>query len=428
MTTDTAGSAARPRAMGMTILVVSLFFAWGFLTVLNDTLIPKLKALFALDYAEVMLTQFAFFLSYFILSLPAASLLSRIGYLRSIVIGLAVTVVGGLMFAPAAYLGLFSVFLAALFVMGSGITMLQVAANPLIANLGDESTSSSRLTLAQAFNSLATAVGPLIGASLILSGLRASPDPQSTPPDILAAFRRAESHVILMPYLVIAVVLALLAITFWILRDSSSVPSPEKAAVSRSPIAMFRRYPVLALGTLSIFIYVGCEVSIGSVMTNYLMLPSVLNYAAPDAGRLVSFYWGGAMVGRFVGSVALRRFQPGNVLTGCAMAAAGLAAISCFSTGWAAAGTLIAVGLANSIMFPTIFALAIRGLGDDTPEGSGLLCMAIVGGAAIPPLTGILADHIGLSSALLLPAILYLWIAAYGQIARRGGAARAATA
>jgi FHS family L-fucose permease-like MFS transporter len=418
--TETENGGRRGRAaIGMIVLVVSLFFAWGLLTVLNDTLIPKLKALFALSYAEVMLTQFAFFLSYFILSLPAAALLARVGYLRSIVVGLVVTAAGGLMFAPAAYLGVYGIFLAALFVMGGGITMLQVAANPLIANLGDEQSSSSRLTLAQAFNSLATAVGPSVGASLILSGLRVSPDPNSTPPDVLAAFRRTEAHVIQAPYIVIAVVLVVIALIFWAARNSPTAPPTEKPRPGRSPLAVLRDHRLLAFGTLSIFIYVGCEVSIGSFMTNYLMQPSILNYAPADAGRLVSFYWGGAMVGRFVGSFALRRFPPGLVLACNAVAASVLVVVSSFSGGWFSAGAIIAVGLANSVMFPTIFALAIQGLGEDTSEGSGLLCMAIVGGAVIPPVTGLLADHVGIATALLLPAVLYLWIAAYGLLARR---------
>jgi FHS family L-fucose permease-like MFS transporter len=403
----------------MTVLVVSLFFIWGFTTVLNDSLIPKLKAVFTLGYAEVMLVQFAFFLSYLVFSLPAAGLLARIGYLRGIVVGLVVMAAGGLLFSPAADLGLFPLFLVALFVIGSGITMLQVAANPLMANLGDAKGASSRLTLAQAFNSLGTTIGPAVGARVILGGPPA-PDPATTPPDMMAAFRHAEAQAVQLPFVGIAAVLAILAVIFLLVRNWPGAPAAETKA-SRSPFSVLRAHPLLALGALSIFVYVGCEVSIGSFMTNYLMQPSTIGYPAADAARLVSLYWGGAMVGRFLGSVMLRLFPPGRVLTCCALAASTLVVISSLSGGWLAAGTIIAVGLANAIMFPTIFALAIQGLGEDTSEGSGLLCMAIFGGAVIPPVTGWLADHVGIASALLLPAVLYLWIATYGVLARRRG-------
>jgi len=386
---------------GMTPLVVALFFIWGFSTVLIDSLIPKLKALFALGYAEVLLTQFAFFISYFIFSLPAAALLARIGYLRAIVVGLVVMAAGGLMFAPAAYLGLYPMFLAALFVMGSGITLLQVAANPLMANLGDEAGSSSRLTLAQAFNSLGTTIGPQVGAAVILGSIQSSPDLATT-----------------APFLGIAAILIVLASVFWIFRNSRAVPAAEKIQGEISLLALLKAHPSVSLGALSIFVYVGSEVTIGSFMTNYLMQPRTLGLAAVDAGRLVSFYWGGAMVGRFIGSYLLKKISPGLLLAGCAIAASLLALTSSLSDGWLAAGTIIAIGLANSIMFPTIFSLAIAGLGSETPRASGLVCMAIVGGAVIPPLAGLIADHSTLGTAILLPAVLYLWIAFYGIISR----------
>jgi len=403
---------------GMTPLVVALFFIWGFSTVLIDSLIPKLKALFALGYAEVLLTQFAFFISYFIFSLPAAALLARIGYLRAIVVGLVVMAAGGLMFAPAAYLGLYPMFLAALFVMGSGITLLQVAANPLMANLGDEAGSSSRLTLAQAFNSLGTTIGPQVGAAVILGSIQSSPDLATTAPDILDAFRRTQAHAVQAPFLGIAAILIVLASVFWIFRNSRAVPAAEKIQGEISLLALLKAHPSVSLGALSIFVYVGSEVTIGSFMTNYLMQPRTLGLAAVDAGRLVSFYWGGAMVGRFIGSYLLKKISPGLLLAGCAIAASLLALTSSLSDGWLAAGTIIAIGLANSIMFPTIFSLAIAGLGSETPRASGLVCMAIVGGAVIPPLAGLIADHSTLGTAILLPAVLYLWIAFYGIISR----------
>jgi FHS family L-fucose permease-like MFS transporter len=411
---------AKPSAAhGVVALVVGLFFIWGFSTVIVDTLIPKLKAMFDLSYTEVMLSQFAFFLSYFIFSLPAAALLDRIGYFRCIVTGLVVMAAGGLMFSPAASLGIFPLFLLALFVMATGITLLQVAANPLIANLGDPKTESARLTLAQAFNSLGTFLAPRVGAAVILSSALSPPDPKTTPPDVLAAARVAEAHAVQLPFVTIAVVLLLLAIVFWVIRNRTDVPPTASSASQHSVIALLKAHPALALGVISIFVYVGSEVTVGSIMTNYLMLPNTLGRSAHDAADMVSYYWGGAMVGRFLGSFVLRYFQPAKVVATCAAVAALLALTSMTSGGWLAAGAIIAIGLFNSIMFPTIFAMAIGGLGEDTPKASGILCMAIVGGAILPPLAGSVADHFSLEAALLVPALGYVWIATYGWISRK---------
>jgi FHS family L-fucose permease-like MFS transporter len=420
----TPSATAQPRhtsaAGGMVALVVALFFIWGFSTVIIDTLIPKLKAMFDLTYAEVMLSQFAFFLSYFIFSLPAAALLDRIGYFRCIVTGLVVMAAGGLMFSPAASLGVFPLFLLALFIMATGITLLQVAANPLIANLGDPKTESARLTLAQAFNSLGTFLAPQVGAAVILGTALAPPDPKTTPPDVLAAARVAQAHAVQLPFVTIAVVLLILGIVFWTLRNRADAPPTAASASRHSVIGLLQAHPALALGAVSIFAYVGSEVTVGSIMTNYLMLPTTLGRSAHDAAGLVSFYWGGAMVGRFVGSFVLRLFQPAKVVATCAVVAALLALTSSASSGWLAGGTIIAIGLFNSIMFPTIFAMAIGGLGEDTPRASGVLCMAIVGGAVLPPLAGNVADHFGLEAALLVPAAGYIWLATYGWISRTG--------
>lgn len=410
----------RGATLGITSFVIGLFFIWGFSTVLLDSLIPKLKALFALSYAEVMLSQFCFFLAYFVFSIPAAILLGRVGYMRGIVIGLVVMALGCAGFAPAAALGTFNGILVALFVMASGITMLQVAANPLVAELGAASSSSSRLTLAQAFNSLGTALGPVIGARLILgtsSGV--APDPATADPLVLAAFRRAEIHLVEVPFLGIAAVLATLAVIFWVLRRAPGIPGAERVQYRRAGLARLAGRPRLWFGVAAIFLYVGAEVTIGSLMTNYLMQPSRLALAAADAGRLVGLYWTGAMVGRFIGSYVLRVCSPGLVLATVALLAASLVAISAGSLGTVSAVAIIAVGLFNAIMFPTIFTLAIAGLGDDTPQGSGFLCMAIVGGAVIPWLSGVAADHVGLASALLVPVCCYLIIAGYGFSARR---------
>ena len=405
----------QPAARGIITFVIGLFFVWGFSTVLLDSLIPKLKALFSLSYAEVMLSQFCFFLAYFVFSIPAAILLGRVGYMRAIVIGLVVMALGCLGFAPAASLGTFGGILVALFVMASGITLLQVAANPLVAVLGAPSSSSSRLTLAQAFNSLGTAIGPIVGARLILGATSGvAPDPATAAPAVLAAFRRAEIHLVEIPFLGIAAILLGLAVIFWLLRRSPGIPGAETVQYHPGVMARLLRRPRLMIGVAAIFVYVGAEVTIGSLMTNYLMQPSRLGLAAALAGRYVGLYWTGAMVGRFLGSYMLRVWPPGAVLGVFALGAALLVAVSAGSQGVISATAIIAVGLFNSIMFPTIFTMAIAGLDEDTPQASGLLCMAIVGGAIIPWVSGIVADHNGLASALLVPVCCYLFIAGYG--------------
>jgi MFS transporter, FHS family, L-fucose permease len=421
MTATNSSPASKPASasLQMVALVVALFFIWGFSTVLVDSLIPRLKAMFTLSYAEVMLSQFAFFLAYLIFSIPAGHVLERLGYMRGIVAGLAVMAAGGLMFSPAASLGIFPLFLVALFVLASGITMLQVAANPLMANIGGAGSSSWRLTLAQAFNSFGTFVGPYVGASIILSGSLTAPDPATTAPDVMAAFRTQEAHAVQLPFVGIAVVLLVLAAIFWAVRNWPGAPGVEPARTHYSTLGLLKAYPGLALGCVSIFVYVGCEVTIGSFMTNYLMQPDRLALAAAQAGKLVSFYWGGAMVGRFIGSYVLSRVTPGLVLAGCAVVASALVVTSSLTGGHISGYAIIAVGLFNSIMFPTIFSLGIAGLGKDTPQASALLCTAIVGGAVIPPTTGLLADHLGLAAALLLPALGYVWIAIYGVMSRR---------
>ncbi|MBC6983397.1 sugar MFS transporter [Caulobacter sp. 17J80-11] len=406
--------------------VVMLFFAWGFATVLIDTLIPKLKGLFALSYAEVMLTQFCFFAAYFIMSVPSGFILSKLGYIRSVVVGLVVTAAGCLMFAPAARMGVYEGFLLALFIMASGITLLQVAANPLMALLGKPESSHPRLTFAQAFNSLGTFLGPKVGAALILAGgVVALPDASTMAPEALAALRVKEAAATQTPFLMIAAGLAVLALVFWFARRTTAVPKPGKAVGLGETLALLGNKRV-ALGALSIFIYVGAEVSIGSLMANYLMSADTVGFTAEKAGETVALYWGGAMIGRFVGGFLLwLTKKPGGLLTLFALGAAGLAATSAFSTGAAAAYAIVAVGLFNSIMFPTIFTLAIEGQAEKTPQASGLVCMAIVGGAIIPLATGALADRFGLHMALLLPAVCYLWIAIYGRVTSRPAAVSA---
>lgn len=409
-------SSAAPPHRALVALVVTLFFIWGFATVLVDTLVPKLKASFSLSYSEVMLTQFAFFLAYLVVSLPAGVLIARVGYIKGIIVGLVLMAVGCVLFAPAASFGVFPGFLLALFVMAAGITILQVSANPLIAILGARETSHSRLTLAQAFNSLGTTIGPWVGAAFILAAN--TPPASDATPAIFEAYRRAEAQAVQTPFLGIAAVLVVLAASFWLSRRAAS-SFPDKPERMRAALAPLKK-PRLALGALSIFLYVGAEVSIGSLLINYLMQGSILGVDPATGGRLISLYWGGAMVGRFLGSAVLRRVPAGTVLAACALGAAVLAAASAVSIGMAAAVAVLAVGLCNSIMFPTIFALAIENLGDETPQGSGILCLAIVGGAVVPVVTGFAADSFGLAAALFVPAVCYLWIAAYGMLTRSG--------
>ncbi|MDP3676810.1 MAG: sugar MFS transporter [Novosphingobium sp.] len=395
--------------------VVALFFIWGGLTSLNDILIPKLKGLFQLSYTEAMLTQFAFFMAYFIVSLPAGHLIARVGYLKGIVLGLGVMAVGCLMFVPASGSGVYATFLAALFVLAAGITILQVAANPLIANLGSAATSHSRLTFAQAFNSLGTTIFPPLGSVIILGSL-AQVDPATLSGAELSAFQIRETAVIGHAYIGIAAILALVAALFWWRR--SQLPGNAEAATRLGGSFGLLKLPRLGGGVVSIFLYVGAEVAIGSMLVNYLAQASIMGVTEQTAGGMLAFYWGGAMIGRFIGAGALRLYSPGKVLACVACGAAVLVLISAGISGSAAGWTLLAVGLMNAIMFPTIFSLGVEGLGDKTPQGSGLLCMAIVGGALIPLAVGALADATSLATSLVIPAICYLLIAIYGWSAR----------
>lgn len=402
-------------------LVMCLFFAFGFCTVLVDTLVPKLKGLFALSYTEVMLTQFCFFGAYLVVSLPAAVLLSRIGYLRCVTIGLGLMAVGCLLFTPAAEAGVYTGFLAALFVLASGVTIVQVAANPLAVSAGDPRHAHSRLTLAQAFNSLATTVGPLFGAMLILSD-RPPPDAKTLSPSLLALARHAEAEAVKLPFqMIAAAVIGLALVCWWVRAWSPPVSVPGRA--NRGSGHLLGR-PRLMLGALSIFLYVGAEVAIGSAMANYLMQSTTLHLAPRAAGTMVAYYWGLAMVGRFIGSFILRIGNPGWVLAAAALGAGVLVMLSSLSSGPVAGYSLLCVGLCNSIMFPTIFALATEGLAvDDEPKASGIISASIFGGAVVPLLTGYVADRSGLAAALVVPALCYGWIFAYGVLTRRSAVA-----
>jgi FHS family L-fucose permease-like MFS transporter len=411
------GSEANARySTHLQAFVYVLFFAFGGITSLNDVIIPKLKGLFTLTYGEVMLVQSAFFAAYFIISIPAAALVRRIGYMRSAVVGLLTMTAGCLLFIPASAHGLFGLFLLALFVLASGITTVQVVANPLISMLGPTRTASSRLTFAQAFNSLGTTIFPYVGSILILGSL-ATVDPATLSGAALDAFRAVETQVVVHTYIGLAIALLLLAAVVWSRRKSLVEAPAERTPILRAFNLLTR--PRFAFGTLCIFLYVGGEVAIGSLIVSYLMQPSVLDLPADLAGKHVSLYWGGAMVGRFVGAWLLRLFAPGKVLASAAAIVILLLTISANTVGSISGWSLLAIGLFNSIMFPTIFSLASEGLGKRAAEGSGVICVAIVGGAIVPLVTGNAADLWGLKQALIVPAACYMTILAFGWYARR---------
>ncbi|MGO8854924.1 MAG: sugar MFS transporter [Steroidobacteraceae bacterium] len=413
---DSADMSAR-YSSDLQAFVFALFFAFGGITSLNDVLIPKLKALFTLSNGEVMLVQSAFFGAYFIMSIPAAALVRRIGYMRSAAVGLLTMTAGCVLFVPASEYSLFSLFLLALFVLAVGITTVQVVANPLISMLGPPATASSRLTFAQAFNSVGTTVFPYVGSVLILGSL-AKVDPATLSGAALDAFRSVETGVIVHTYLGLAVALTLLAFVVWLRRNGLVETAPTATPILRAFNLL--RQPRFALGAACIFLYVGGEVAIGSSIVIYLMQNSVLAIAADQAGKYyVPLYWGGAMVGRFIGGFVLRAFSPGKVLACAAAMVIMLLLVSATTTGGISAWSLLAIGLFNSIMFPTIFSLACEGLGARAAEGSGVICMAIVGGAVVPPLTGHAADLWGWKAALIVPAVCYFCILLYGWMSRR---------
>lgn len=395
-------------------VVTSIFFMWGFLTCLNDILIPHLKAIFELNYARAMLVQFTFFGAYFLMSLPAGRLVAHLGYKLGIVAGLVIAGIGALGFWPAAALREYPAFLAALFVLATGITVLQVAANPYVALLGPTRTASSRLTLAQALNSLGTAIAPLFGGLLILGGTRGGADVSTLPAAGQAAYRAAEAQAVQGPYLGLAVALFLLALFVFLFRLPLLRESTEQADPARHGYGEALRHRHLRYGVLAIFFYVGAEVAIGSFLVNYLSMPDIGGISEQDATRYVSAYWTMAMVGRFAGSALLARFAPRRLLALFAAVNMALLAVTMASGGQVAVYSVVAIGLFNSIMFPTIFALGIERLGPLTNKGSSLLIMAIVGGAAVPFLQGLLADAIGLHRSFVLPLLCYGYIIFYG--------------
>ena len=398
---------------GALFIVTILFFMWGLITSLNDVLIPHLKSIYTLTYMQAMLVQLCFFGAYVVVSLPAGALIRRLGYQNGAVAGLLVAATGCALFYPASNGG-YGLFLFALFVLASGITILQVAANPYVTVLGPARTAASRLTLTQAFNSLGTTVAPTLGGLLILSTVALSADQLALLPEAdRIAHRAAEAAAVQGPYLGLAAALALLAVLFALARlPKIAFQDTTTAAVDGKGGAMAYRH--LVLGALGIFLYVGAEVSIGSFLINFIGEPHIAGLSHADAARYVSLYWGGALVGRFIGFAVMRYVSPGKSLAVTALGSMALVLTAIFTDGSLAMWAIIAVGLCNSIMFPTIFSMALHGLGKFTGQGSGILCMAIVGGAIVPFIQGILADSIGLQISFLVPAACYLFILYYG--------------
>lgn len=417
------------------IIVTILFFLWGFITVLVDSLIPRLKDVFELSNFQAVLVQFAFFGAFFVFSVPAGWLLSKIGYQKGIVLGLSVMAVGCVLFSPAASERIFLVFIVGYFTLAAGITILQVAANPYVAVLGAENGASSRLNLSQAFNSLGAAIAPIIGASFLLSDTIMSSEAIATLPEVdQENYYIGEAAAVSSPFLILAGCIAILAVLFVFIKLPKILQENPKGGYTR----LFKNKYVM-MGVVGIFVYVGAEVSIGSFLVLYFMdmnlasvilESSVMNSFAssvigkelasvdPKAivGAFVFLYWSGAMLGRFVGAYLTRIIEPGKVLAIFASLAVAMLFISISSSGLVAMWSILAVGLFNSIMFPTIFTLTIEGQGDLKPQASGLLCTAIVGGAIIPPLYGLLADNIGFKTAFLLVIACYAYILYFGYI------------
>ena len=374
------------------IAMTCLFFFWGFITVLNDILIPFLKESFDLTYFQAMLVQFCFFGAYFIVSPFAGKLIDRVGFQMGIVLGLLTTAAGCILFFPSAGLHMYSLFLFAFFVLASGITILQVAANPYVAALGPEKTAASRLNLAQAANSLGTTVGPVVGAILILGAVA------------------ADASAVQMPYLMIAAVLVLAALLFRFIKLPVLAHVETSDEVEGDSVWNHRS---LVLGALAIFMYVGGEVAIGSFLVNYFAESNIAAMEIAEAGEMVGYYWGAAMVGRLVGAALMNYIASTKYLAGNAIMAIIMIVVSINSSGDVAMWSILAVGFFNSIMFPTIFTLAVKGLGAMTSKGSGLVCQGIVGGALIPLIQGAAADAVGIQLSFVVPMLCYVYIGWY---------------
>ncbi|WP_027136593.1 sugar MFS transporter [Gaetbulibacter saemankumensis] len=415
------------------ILLTMLFFLWGFITVLVDSLIPRLRELFTLSYFQAGLVQFAFFGAYFLLSIPASYILSKIGYKKGIILGLLTMALGCLLFYPAASYRVFGIFILAYFILAAGMTVLQVAANPFVAVLGSEEGASSRLNLSQAFNSLGTAIAPAVGAFFILSDVIKNKDEiEVLDSASKQAYLATEASAVQTPFLGLALFISIIAAIFLFAKLPRMIS--EESTGTYSEAIKNRK---LMQGVLGIFFYVGAEVAIGSYLVNYFLDMNLVNVIKENSimksiaetilnsgltekddkavvGVFVTFYWSGAMVGRFVGAYLTKIIKPGKVLAIFATISITLILLSISTVGLVSMWSILAVGLFNSIMFPTIFTLAIDGIGELKPKASGLLCTAIVGGAIIPPAFGLLTDLMAFKNALLFIVLCYAYIVWFG--------------
>jgi FHS family L-fucose permease-like MFS transporter len=420
------------------IFLTTLFFLWGFITVLVDSLVPRLKDVFEMSYAKTVLVQFAFFTAFFVVSVPAGAVLSKIGYRKGIVLGLLIMALGCLLFYPAAEFRNFTIFLIGYFTLAGGITVLQVAANPYVALLGSEEGASSRLNLSQAFNSLGTTIAPVVGALFLLSdSVKTSEEINALSTLEKVDYYAAEAATVQTPFLLIATFIGILAVVFAFIK----LPKVMQESPKGGYLSLLRN-KLMLMGALGIFVYVGAEVAIGSFLVNYFndmnlavivadnetmmrianSIASTFNKTFSNSdpksllGIFIIFYWGGAMIGRFVGAYLTRILPAGRVLSIFALLAIVMIAISITTNGLISMWSILAVGLFNSIMFPTIFTLTLEGLGELKAQASGLLCMAIVGGAIIPFLFGSLIDGFGFKTAFLLTMLCYGYILYYGKL------------
>ncbi len=414
-----AGGAPKQKgALTVLLLVFAVFFILGGVTNINDLLVGKFKPMFQLSHAQANLVQMAFFIAYAAFSIPAGMIMARLGYIRTFVLGFLMVAAASFLFIPASASASYGGFLAALFFIGAGITVLQVAMNPVVITLGPAETSHSRLTFAQAFNSVGVFLMVYGGSELLLGGHQTI-DPATASADQLQAYRVAEGAVIGDSYMFLGFAMLAIAAMFWLFRGALDGAKAEQAQVDGT-LGLFLHNARVRFGAICIFAYVGAEVAIGSNLIAYLGEQSVMGLSLVEGGKLVAYYWLGAMIGRLAGGFILRMFAPGKVLTAFAVAAIGLIALSAVSTGAVAGWALVLVGFCNSLMFPTIFSLGTEGLDQkQASQGSGIMCTAIVGGAIVPLAFGLMADAVGLRMALLVPVICYAIIAAFGWQARR---------
>ncbi|QDC37729.1 sugar MFS transporter [Sphingobium fuliginis] len=391
-------------------LLASLFFMWGFITVINNTLLPHLRSVFELSYTQTTLIESVWFIAYFVASIPSAKLIERIGYQKSLVAGLLIMAAGALGMMLAASIPSYGVTLLMLFVIASGITLLQVAANPYVAVVGKPETASSRLNLVQAMNSAGTMLAPMFGAYLILG--RSKGGTAQGDVVLTQAERLADAQSVILPYGLVAVVLVVLAVVIARFPLPAMGASATRLAKEERKKHSLWAHRNLVFGVPAIFIYLIAEIGVANLFVNFVSQPHIANLTHEQAGRYLTFLWGGMMVGRFAGSAIMQRFDAGKVLAAFSIGAFIVMMVTVFAHGEVAMWSLILVGLFHSIMFPTIFTLGIKGLGPLTEEGSGLLIMAIAGGALVV-VQGYLADRFGLQTSFLLTAVCELYILFY---------------